>query len=297
MLSKLLPLRKLPEKAVRFVAQTDVFQQLIEPFGVVSTPERWIFVVGCYNSGTTLLKTILESHPEIGGLPIEGAALSDVLTMPEELGWTRMWCQCPEHVAIQEIDSPEAKARADRIKRQWSFWFPDAAPNLLEKSIANTCRMKFLQQWFRPAYFIHIVRNGYAVAEGIRRKADVDRWQNTVYEENYPLHLCAEQWVESQRTVEEARADINRLLEVKYERLVEDPREILESVISFLGISPFECQIETATWSVHGVQSTLKNMNDKSFANLSVSDIEAIREVGAEYLSKHNYVAAGRGVF
>ena len=28
-------------------------------------PERWLFVVGCYNSGTTLLLNLLAQHPSV----------------------------------------------------------------------------------------------------------------------------------------------------------------------------------------------------------------------------------------
>ena len=37
-----------------------------------ANPEKWLFVVGCYNSGTTLIADALADHPQIAALPDEG---------------------------------------------------------------------------------------------------------------------------------------------------------------------------------------------------------------------------------
>ena len=81
-----------------------------------------------------------------------------------------MWCRCLDQLRLQP--SEDMEARAQRIKRQWSILYPSGRPFLLEKSVANAVRTDFLQTYFAPAYFIYLVRNGYAVAEGIRRKAN-----------------------------------------------------------------------------------------------------------------------------
>lgn len=44
--------------------------------GVELKPQKWIFIVGCYNSGTTLLEKILSLHPMIGSLRDEGVMLT-----------------------------------------------------------------------------------------------------------------------------------------------------------------------------------------------------------------------------
>src|SRR5688572_26729280 len=41
------------------------------------TPEKWVFVVGCYNSGTELLTELLGSQKAIAALPHEGQFLTD----------------------------------------------------------------------------------------------------------------------------------------------------------------------------------------------------------------------------
>lgn len=83
--------------------------------------------------------------------------------------------------------------------------------------------MLFLQEYFQPAYFIYIVRNGYAVAEGIRRKADLRRWKNPFYDKNYPIELCAKQWRKTDELVEQDRRHIRRFLQIYYGELPHTP--------------------------------------------------------------------------
>ena len=89
-------------------------QALGARWGRVLAPDRWVFIIGCYNSGTTLLKDLLAEHPHIGVLAGEGVKFSDALPRPEDFGWQRMWCQCIEQMHLD----PKDAERANRIKCQ-----------------------------------------------------------------------------------------------------------------------------------------------------------------------------------
>ena len=89
-------------------------QALGARWGRVLAPDRWVFIIGCYNSGTTLLKGLLAEHPHIGILAGEGVKFSDALPRPEDFGWQRMWCQCIEQMRLD----PKDAERANRIKCQ-----------------------------------------------------------------------------------------------------------------------------------------------------------------------------------
>ena len=52
------------------------FRSFLSKFYRPREPKKWLFLVGCYNSGTTLLRDILNEHPEIKGLPLEGVRLT-----------------------------------------------------------------------------------------------------------------------------------------------------------------------------------------------------------------------------
>lgn len=252
--------------------------------GRVLTPERWIFVIGCYNSGTTLLKDMLAEHPHIGVLAGEGVKFSDALPRPEDFGWQRMWCECVEKMRLDPADG----ARAERIKKQWSVLYPQG-PNLLEKSIANAVQLPFLERQFAPAYFVYIVRNGYAVAEGIRRKTTPGQRGNPIYKEQYPIELCARQWAESDRIVEEDGRGVARFLRVTYEDFTADPMGVVGQITDFIGIGKLADDLFAKQWTVHGVESTIRNMNEGSFARLSAEDIEKIYAVAGERLEKNGY--------
>lgn len=132
--------------------RTPVGQKLSAPFGRSLAPDRWVFVVGCYNSGTELLEQLIASHPEISGLPLEGVALTDALPRPEECGWTRLWYKCPDRIRLEPGEGQAA--RDERAKRQWSFHVLRDATNIPEKSVANTARIPFLQTAF-PAGLLY----------------------------------------------------------------------------------------------------------------------------------------------
>ena len=253
-------------------------------WGRVLTPERWLFIIGCYNSGTTLLKDLLAEHPNIGTLAGEGVKFSDALPRPEDFGWQRMWCQCVDQVRL----NPEDRERADRIKRQWSMLYP-TRPVLLEKSIVNAVHIPFLKTHFKPAHFIYIVRNGYAVAEGIRRKAEPGKRGNPVYSGAYPIGLCARQWAETDRIVEREREELSHFMSLRYEDFVADPDVHLRRITDFVGVDPLDKRVLAQDWNVHGVESTIRNMNGPSLARLSDADRADVLDAAGDVLERWGY--------
>lgn len=266
------------------------FGKLIANFvGPEASPQKWVFVIGCYNSGTTLLSTILSKHPDIASLPTEGAFLTDGMKTPEACGWVRMWHKCLAEIEQDENTSVDL---ATRIKRQWGFWYDNRKPIFLEKSISNAVRIKFLEKHFQPAYFIYIVRNGYAVAEGIRRKSDLKKWATPVAGDKYPLELCAAQWLESDQYVSGNTAGFPHFLTIKYEDLAENTDKVVAEVCQFLGIASEPLlDIGRQTLDVTGYNSTVKNMNASSLKRLNAKDVQTIQRVAGERLTAWGYDA------
>lgn len=286
---KLLALR-LQVKLLRWSAR--ITCRVLTPFGTVLAPQRWIFVVGCYNSGTTLLERILASHPTVGGLPAEGIYFTDVLPYPGQFGWPRMWARCLGDVRLEPDSLSPTQVR--RIKKQWSFYLPRDKENLVEKSAVNATRMPFLDRHFSPAFFVSVVRNGFAVAEGIRRRTRPLPAENPEYGEAYPLELCAEQWLRSDEVITRDRRKVDRFLQVRYEDLTESPKATLREVTDFLGIAPFSPPPLTEAWFVRDRLSPVRNMNASSFGRLSEQEVVAIQSVAERTLSKYGYSYPGR---
>lgn len=245
-----------------------------------SCERQWVFIVGAYNSGTTLLYTLLDQHPAISTLPYEGVSLASALDRPEDHGWPRMWQKCADDMG----PAPEKEGEvAERTKREWGVCFDRSKPVWMEKSIANAVRIPWLIEYFQPAYFIHIVRNGYTVAEGIQRKTKGQAPQG-----QYPIADCARQWAETDRRIRESLAGYHRVLTIYYEELVADPHSELERIATFL-------ELDT-TWvphvedlEVHGVTASLDNQNPRSFARLDKRDLKAIEAASSDELAHHGY--------
>lgn len=259
-----------------------LLSQILSLTGDPLKNKKWIFIVGCYNSGTTLLDQILASHTQISGLPDEGVIFTNQLHRPEDFGWRRMWFRCQEELNNENPDS-------NIIKKHWSHFYDKGKELLLEKSIANTCRIPFILKNFAPVYIIHIVRNGYAVAEGIHRKAFPLENNSFFKKGHYPIELCIKQWTYSLEEVEKHKGGINNFLEISYEDLCENTEEVLSKVTNFLNIESFSKQILTSSFSVHEKDSKIRNMNERSISRLSKEDLLKINKVAADHLDQHGY--------
>jgi hypothetical protein len=244
-------------------------------FGPLPTPERWVFIVGCYNSGTTLLHDMLAAHPAIGSMPFEGQFYTDQLPLPRDLGLPRLWALSPDLFRLTEDSIPDINVT--RLKRQWGAHYNDPRrPILIEKTPTNAARTRWLQRNFTNSQFIAIIRNGYAVAEGIRRKA------------KHPIEVAARQWAVSNRIMLEDLAHVDRALVVMYESLVEAPEEEMRRMATFLDLDPADFR-HGDKWKIHEQDETVRNMNQRSLDALSDEDRSAIRQEAGDVLDRFGY--------
>jgi len=276
--------RDLPRNALLALTMNRALLKGLAFFGRELRPEKWVFIVGCYDSGTTILASLLRDHPRIGGMPNEGSLLTDVLPVPEYLGWPRMWSECLDRLMIPPA---EEAFRARRAKKHWSLWFDRGAPVLAEKSISNMTRLGFLERNFSPAYFIHIIRNGYAVSAGIRKNANMRRWKAGF--DRYPIEMCARQWVASDEMFERDSPGLSRHLSVYYEDFSEKPYEVIRTITDFIGEEPLDDNVVNKKRSIHQYNSQIVNMNEHSFKRLSSEDIDIIERVAGNRLALHGY--------
>src|SRR5690554_6700863 len=69
--------------------RNDLLRFLLKPYFEFLKPKGWIFVCGCYNSGTTIIKQVIGAHPDVAMTPIEGDCLTSYLSNFETGGWPR----------------------------------------------------------------------------------------------------------------------------------------------------------------------------------------------------------------
>lgn len=245
-------------------------------------PDRWLFIVGCYNSGTQLLMHMLGAHPQVSSLPQEGQFLSDDLVRDYEVGLPRMWVLREDLFRLTEHDEGPDPAR---LKREWLMRLDRSKSIFVEKSPPNSARTRWLQRHFENASFLVLVRNGYAVAEGIRRKAEPRHRK-----EGWPIELCARQWA---RTYDLLLEDADRLEHVhwlRYGDFVTSPEEETREILDFLGIEEKVREIDPdRAWSVHEREEPIRDMNPESFARLTEADVRAINREAGSMLRKMGY--------
>lgn len=244
--------------------------------GPVPHPDKWLFVVGCYDSGTTLLSRILATHPDIGSMRDEGQYNTSELVRPADAGFPRLWALRPELFHLDEGSRP--RLNVERLKRQWGFRFNDPGrPVLMEKTPANAARVRWLEREFENAHFVAIIRDGFAVAEGIRRKA------------GHPLQRAARQWAVSNRIMLDDLAHVQHALIIRYEDLVERPADVIGQVLAFIGLDAAGVMLDGRAWKVHEYQAQIANFNAQARARLSAADMAVIRAEAGDMLRQLGY--------
>ena len=251
-------------------------------FTPVATPDKWVFIVGCYNSGTTLLSEVLSKHRDIAYLPTEGNFLTDQFPSEYDIGISRMWMYREDLYRLTEHDiGPDVT----RIKKEWNMRMLDRhKPVYLEKSPQNGARTRWLQKQFENSYFIGMIRNGYAVSEGIHRKAKPEHRTG-----KWPIDKCARQWCYSNQVLQKDSADLNNFMWVRYEEFTEHPLTELNRVLKFIGLEQYSEFDESRAWSIHERSENIKNMNAESISRLSRNDIQIINDIASECLIEFGY--------
>ena len=253
----------------------------------IDTPQdkQFIFVVGCYNSGTTLLDNVLASHVQISNLPTEGVSLTPELRSPEEYGWNRMWHMCKEQLEISRLRNEPS---AERIKKDWSLWFDSKKEFWLEKSIVNGLNIDWLEREFDHPYFVWIVRDGCAVAEGIRRRTLPSGKHPRQYDDGYPIELCMKQWVVSNDIIGEKLSHVKNHLRISYEELTRSPDQTIKQILDWLPVSEKELEFPE-DFAFHQERQKIDNLNRQSITRLSKDELAIISAKFGSDLLRYGY--------
>lgn len=173
--------------------------------------------------------------------------------------------------------------------------------NRLLLKITGWPRIGFLSEIFEDAKFIHVVRDGRAVANSLinvgfwRGWGGPEKWRwgplSQSYQNEWENHnqsfiaLAALQWKILMDATENAKRFIkaSHILEIRYEDICVDPLAILKKTAEFCEIEwneYFEARLKTYS---------LRNTNTKYNQELSIQQQEVLNSVLCDYLEKYGY--------
>jgi hypothetical protein len=210
--------------------------------------EHHIVMGGAPRSGTTLLRKLLDRHPQI----CAGAETKLFVPAAFNLAWLAEAYAIPpgELEAMRQaassqggfIDAFAGRARADAGKARWA-----------EKTPQNIRHLDWILDRFPGASVIHVIRDGRDVVCSMREHPDW-RWLEGAWQKVLvprPLAWYAQRWMEDTAAGMARRQD-GRYVEVRYEDLVSDPTVALRSICASLGVAADEAWLEEVGGTARG---------------------------------------------
>jgi Sulfotransferase family len=208
------------------------------------------FVVGSSRSGTTLLRLMLDSHPELA-IPAETQFYAGVLEVDERRGdwldavlaamvtnhsWDDFGIGAAEFERAVRASAPAGPGDVLRaFYRIYAARF--GKPRWGDKWPGNVLRMTAIARILPEARFVHIIRDGRDVAASLR-----EMW----WRPGDSYEACIELWAGRIRAARAQAATGIPYLEVRYESLVRAPRETLAQVCAFAELRYDEAMLDYA---------------------------------------------------
>jgi hypothetical protein len=199
------------------------------------------FIVGSPRSGTTLLRLMLDAHPELAIPPETGffgelASGPDIgrsigpLDFADLLIGSENWQDfCIEADALRAaLLAIPAFNLADGYR---AFYATYAArfskPRYGDKTPANVFHIERIERLLPEAHFIHIIRDGRDAAESLR-----NQW----FSPGNKMETQAKFWARHVLAAQASASKVRKYLEVRFEDLILDTEATLSKVCDFIEI-------------------------------------------------------------
>lgn len=251
-----------------------------------------IFIVGCARSGTTLLQSLLASHPEIASFP-ESKFFVDLVRMPEEmsrryaLGMVSKYLRPTLESFLDEVEHPELKHKLPKLPlvKAYIRSFKAILTELthlqgksiwLEKTPEHLHRLKYIETYMPEAKIIHIIRSGVDVVASLYDLAQrhPNHW-GRVFKN---VDICIKRWSDDIAITHQYMDRPNHTL-IYYEQLVASPTDEIKRLCEFIGVE-FDTHMlknyrqtsghlvrSRETWKA-STQNKIKNTNSEKFLSV-----------------------------
>jgi Sulfotransferase family len=215
---------------------------------IVGQMNTFPMIVGCNRSGTTLLRAMFDSHPEIA-VPGESGFIVTMGTRrhrrryegPRGFRTDRFVADALDHPRVRQWNLPAEAADAfvaprvlsfaEAVRRLYGVYAAaHGKPRYGDKTPGYVLHLPLLARLFPEARFIHLIRDGRDVA--LSKVSTYPNWGPKTVED---VALFWKQRVSAGR-VAGARLGPSRYREVHYERLVEEPEATLRSLCDFVDV-------------------------------------------------------------
>lgn len=204
------------------------------------SPRPMPIVVGVSRSGTTLLRLMLDAHPEMA-VPYETQFLGHVLhlrssgdvlraqfhdTIVGAMTWNDF--QLDAEAFRRELDTLEPFTLTSGLRCFYAMYARRFGKRRYGDKTPGYCHyMAAIGQVLPEAHFIHMIRDGRDVALSMR-----DLW----FGPGPDLDAQAREWISWIAAAREQAKSCERYLEVRYEDLLADPARVLRRVCAFVDL-------------------------------------------------------------
>jgi Sulfotransferase family len=263
---------------VRDIAWLHARSAFLQKVPGILTEYEWVFVVGCNNSGTTLIHDVLAATGQFSFMPHEGQRYTRVLRPAHKRGFERVWT---EYLSELRLDESDSIARVPRLIFDWlAAMDTPAKARILEKTTANAVRMRWLQRALPRSAFIGVVRSAYAVAEGIRRKGSKE------------VGRGARHWRKANQIMLDDSRHVSRFMLVRYEDFVASPAEMLLRMARFLELSEPQIDQALVRFGYDTARGAIQDMNAESLRRLTSEEVVAINMEAGDLMESLGYLPA-----
>ena len=241
------------------------------------------FLVGCVRSGTTLLRDLLRKHPRLEA-PEETHFFrwADPYGSDRYLRYYRKSALFERHIALDGVDkfsfyytlneSTDRKNMSDIYGRLYLQAQGNEDGRWFDKTPQNIYGVPLINSYYPDSRFVHIYRNPLNVVTSLMEGKVMPATD---------IKAGINFWVEAMRIIEQVKPLLgDRLLEVRYESLCEEPEKTLKNLLESLGE-------DTSTYPFSkGMAHPEKNKYRKT---LNKNQIDNIKSRCEPYFSYYGY--------